>query len=180
MLWMEEVAIKQKKKNKILFAKNSDFLQDLILMIQNSTHRELVLWAFDLAAESVCRLAEKYPEEGRPREALAAAEAWAAGEIKMGFAKRKILDCHAFAKELENQEHIAQCHAIGQACSVVHTPGHAIGYPVYDLTSLVYKLGLVHCTKAVEDRKQAYIDRLLYWKKHAAVYQGKWADFLKE
>ena len=45
---------------------------------------------------------------------LEAARAWAAGDIKMPLARRKILDCHAVAKELANPEAIALCHAVGQ------------------------------------------------------------------
>ena len=31
---------------------------------------------------------------------------------------------------LENPPDIARRHAVGQACSVVHTAGHALGYPL--------------------------------------------------
>ena len=68
--------------------------------------------------------------------------AWAAGELKMRPAQRSILRCHALAKELPSPADIAACHAVAQACSVVHTPGHALGYPIYDLTSLVRRLGV--------------------------------------
>ena len=44
-----------------------------------------------------------------------AAGDWAAGRIKMPIAQKKILDCHALAKELDRKEDIAACHAIGQA-----------------------------------------------------------------
>ena len=99
----------------------------------------MALWAFDFAAETIEKLEKKYPEEIRPREALEAAQAWAAGNIKMRPAQRKILDCHAFAKEIHCKEDIAMCHAVGQACAVVHTAGHAIGFPIYDLTSIIYR-----------------------------------------
>ena len=77
----------------------------------------MILWAFDLAAESVAELERKYPDERRPREALEAARDWAAGNIKMRLAQRKILDCHAFAKGIDCKEDIAICHAVGQACA---------------------------------------------------------------
>lgn len=163
-----------------MFSKDSEYIQDLILLFESQNHRVMVLWALDFAAESVARLEEKYPEEKRPREALEAARDWAAGTIKMRLAQRKILDCHAFAKEIENKEDIAVCHSIGQACAVVHTAGHAIGYPIYDLTGIIYKYGIDNCQAAVEQRKQEYIDRLLYWNKHQHGYQGPWADFMRE
>lgn len=142
MDWLDEVRTKLKKKNQVLFGKDAEFLQDLTMLFREQNHRIIVLWALDLAAESVAKLEEKYPDETRPREALEAARAWAEGKIKMRLAQRKILDCHAFAKELDRKEDIALCHAIGQACAVVHTVGHAIGYPMYELSSIVYRLGM--------------------------------------
>lgn len=178
MHWIDEVSVKAKKKNQVLFSKDSEYLQDLIMLFQNQNHKVMVLWAFDLATESIARLEAKYPEEKRPGEALEAARDWAAGKIKMRIAQRKILDCHAFAKEIDCKEDIAMCHAIGQACAVVHTAGHAIGYPIYDLTSIIYRLGIENCVQTVELRKQEYIEKLFYWNEHICDYKGTWADFM--
>lgn len=178
MHWIDEAAIRLKKKNQVLFTKDSAYLQDLLTLFQNQKHTVAALWAFDFAAESIAMLEEKYPDEQRPREALAAVKDWAAGKAKMRWAQRKILDCHAFAKEIDQKEDIAVCHAIGQACAVVHTAGHAIGYPIYDLTAIVYRLGIAGCAEAVEQRKQDYIDRLFYWNAHCSDYMGEWAPFM--
>lgn len=178
MDWLDEARIKLKKRNQVLFAKDSEYLQDLIMLFQNQTHRTMALWAFDFAAESIINLEEKYPDEKRPKEALEAAWDWAAGKIKMRLAQRKILDCHAFAKEIDSKEDIAICHSIGQACAVVHTARHAIGYPIYDLTSIIYRHGIESCLEAVEIRKQEYFDKLFYWNKHLCDYKGEWADFM--
>ena len=142
MDWLDEARIKLKRKNQVLFAKDAKFLQDLTMLFWEQNHRIMVLWALDLAAGSVAQLEETYPDESRPREALEAARAWAEGKIKMRLAQRKILDCHALAKELGSREDIALCHAVGQACAVVHTAGHAIGYPMYDLSAIVCRLGI--------------------------------------
>ena len=56
MNWLDEVNGKLKKKNQILFSKHSEYLQDLIMLFQSQDHRVMVLWAFDLAAESVAKL----------------------------------------------------------------------------------------------------------------------------
>lgn len=165
---IDEVRQKQKRGNRILFSKQSECLQELLLLIQNQNRRVLALWAFDFAEESVAELKERYPYERRPQEALQAARLWAAGKIKMRTAQRKILDCHAFAKEIDDKEAIATCHAVGQA----------IGYPIYDLTAIVYRLGIEHCEQAVERRLREYRDRLLFWREHIADYSGEWADFM--
>ena len=178
MDWLDEARVKLKKNNQVLFAKDSEFLQDLSLLFRDQSHKTMVLWALDLAAGSVAELEEKYPDEPRPGEALEAARDWAAGRIKMPLAQRKILDCHAFAKELGSKEDIALCHAIGQACAVVHTAGHAMGYPMYELSAIIYRLGIDSCREAVERRKREYIDKLFYWHEHVDDCDGPWADFL--
>lgn len=178
MNWIDEVHSKLNRHNQVLFTKNSEYLQDLLLLFQEQNHRVMVLWAFDFAAETVAKLEEKYSNEWRPREALEASRDWASGKIKMRLAQQKILSCHAFAKEIACKEDIAMCHAIGQACAVVHTTGHAIGYPVYDLTAIVYEHGIENCSKIIEARKQEYIDRLLYWHEHMNEYKGEWAKFM--
>ena len=178
MEWIDEVRRRLEKNNSVLFAKDSAYLQDLFLLFQGQPHRVMALWAFGFAAESVARLEEKYPEEIRPREALEAAQGWAVGRVKMRQAQRKILDCHAFAKEIDCKEDIATCHAVGQACAVVHTAGHVIGYPIYDLTSIIYKVGVEKCSGMIESRKQEYIDRLFYWGKYVDGCSERWADFM--
>ena len=178
MDWLDEVRARLKRKNQILFAKDGEYLRDLATLFREQSHRTIVLWALELAAESVAELEEKYPDETRPREALEAARAWAAGKIKMRPAQRKILDCHAFAKELQSKEYIALCHAVGQACAVVHTAGHAIGCPMYELSAIVYRLGIENCRDAVECRKREYINKLFYWNEHVDDYDGGWADFM--
>lgn len=180
MDWIDEVHMRLKRKNKILFAKDSEYLQDLASLFQEQEHRVMALWAFEFAAETVANLEEKYPDERRPREALEAVQAWAAGKIKMRPAQQKILSCHTFAKEIACKEDIAMCHAVGQACAVVHTAGHAIGYPIYDLTSIIYRYGIEDASKIVEERKQTYINRLLYWKEHLDTYKGEWAEFMRK
>lgn len=178
MNWTDEVQQKLKRKNQVLFSKNSEYLQDLTELFSGRSHRVIALWAFDFANESIGIFEEKYPNEDRPRQALMAVQDWAAGKIKMRLAQRKILDCHAVAKELSNKEDIAIIHSIGQACAVVHTAGHAIGYPIYDLTAIIYRHGLENCVPIVEARKQEYIERLFYWDNHLHDYKGVWADFM--
>ena len=178
MDWLDKVRTRLKKRNQVLFTKDMEYLQDLTMLFREQSHKTMVLWALDLAAESVAKLEEKYLDENRPREAMEAARAWAAGTIKMRLAQRKILDCHAFAKEIGSKEDIALCHAIGQACAVVHTAGHAIGYPMYELSAIVYRLGIESCAEAVEQRKREYINKLFYWNEHIDDYEGEWADFM--
>jgi hypothetical protein len=177
--WLDEVKAKLKRRNQILFGKDSLLLQELSLLISNSNRRSLTLWSLSLAEQIVKDFEHTHPDESIPRNTLIAAKAWAAGEIKMPVAKRAILDCHALAKEMTDPADSARCHAIAQGCSVVHTTGHALGLPIYELTAIVRELGVDHCKDAIEQRNRSYIDTLLYWQEHEADYEGSWAGFLK-
>ena len=179
-MWFTEVKAKAKRKNQILFSKDSLLLTDLCQLIAQANRRALILWALELAEETARELAEKYPEDPRPREAIAASRAWAAGEIKMPIAKRAILNCHAMAKELADPADIARCHAVGQACSVAHTAGHAMSYPIYELTAIVLELGLENCREAVEARVRDYEQLLRLWTEQEQTDCRDWADFLRE
>ena len=179
-MWLAEVKAKAKRKNQILFSKDSLLLTDLRHLIGQANRRALILWALKLAEETARELAENYPEDHRPQDAIAASRAWAAGEIKMPIAKQAILSCHAMAKELTNPADIARCHAVGQACSVVHTAGHALGYPLYALTAIVLELGLDDCRDFIEQRVIYYTQRLCYWMEYEKTCQQKWAGFLKK
>lgn len=82
-----------------------------------------------------------------------------------------------FAKELIDAADIIICHAIERTCSVIHTVGHVLGYPVYDLTAIVLRYGAKHCKNAVALHIREYEDRLLYWEKHTDPHT-KWGDFI--
>lgn len=55
----------------------------------------------------------------------------------MSEAKKYILAIHGFAKKSNNTAAIAYYHAIGQALACIHTPKHALGIPLYDLTAQI-------------------------------------------
>lgn len=74
-----DVEQKLKKKNKILFSRDSQCLQELKMLIEQQEHCTLVMWALDLC------------------------EKWSRGKIKMPVAKRAILDAHAVAKEIDDK-----------------------------------------------------------------------------
>ena len=83
MNWIQEVEKRIRQKNQIYFAKDSLFLQDLKDLLESQDHRVLVLWALDLAQESVQAWECKHPQETRPRQAFQAAQDWSMGKIKM-------------------------------------------------------------------------------------------------
>ena len=176
--WTDEVRMRIKRGNQILFTKEDPYLQDLAWLISQQTRPVLALWAFDLAEGTVQELEEKYPDEDAPRSALQFSKLWAMSKVKMPVARREILRCHALAKRITSAEDIALCHAVGQACSVVHTAGHALGYPLYALTAVVRRDGLENGATAVEDQKCNYLKKLAYWSEHIREYSDGWANFM--
>ena len=166
-----------KRKNQVLFSKNSACLQPLALMLADTDHRTAVLWALDLVAQTVRTLEVRCPGEARPSLALEAAWSWARGEMRMREAQRRILDCHALAKELDDRADRALCHAVGQACSCVHTQRHALGLAVYELTAFV-RLHPEGWEDAVAVAIDGYMDMLTRAEGEAQLPR-RWAAFLK-
>lgn len=173
-----DVESKIKKRNKILFSRDSQCLQDLIKLIQLQNHLTLVMWALDCAKVPLEQFETKYSDERRPRTCLELCEDWSKGKIKMPIAKRAILDSHAVAKEINDSEYGALCHAIGHAGATVHVETHALGLPFYELTSIVIKHGKDNFQKPVSEKIDYYYNRLLYWKENTDKLGLDWADFL--
>lgn len=173
-----DVEIKLKKGNKILFSRDSECLQELIKLIQLQKHRTLVMWALDCAKVPLKQFEAKYPNECRPRTCLELCDDWARGKIKMSVAKRAILDSHAVAKEINDSEYGALCHAIGHAGATVHVETHAIGLPFYELTAIVLRYGNDNFQKPVSEKINYYLNRLIYWQENTDKLERDWADFL--
>lgn len=178
MDWLQEVQQKIRRKNQILFSKDCPLFDQLNLLLEQQNRRAVVLWALELAKEAVNWLKERYPDDSRPEDALNVTRLWAAGKVKMPVAKKEILRCHGMAKELSLPEDIALCHAIGQACATIHTAGHALGFPIYELTAIVRRRGPDNCRDAAEKRCRYYVQRLIYWQQQEPLINREWADFL--
>jgi hypothetical protein len=175
-----DVEIKLKKRNKMLFSRDSQCLQELIKLIQLQNHRTLVMWALDCAKLPLEQFEAKYTDERRPRTCLELCETWARGKIKMPMAKRAILDSHAVAKIIDDSEYGALCHAIGHAGATVHAETHALGLPIYELTAIVLKHGKDNFPKPVSEKINYYYDRLLYWQENTDKLGLDWAGFLSD
>lgn len=178
MDWLDEVQCRLRRKNQLLFSRDALLLQALSAQLRRADHRAVTLWALDLAGETVALLTQAYTHEPRPAASLQAARDWAAGRIRMPQARQAILASHAAARDIPCPKDAALCHAVGQACAVVHTAGHALGYPIYELTAMVRCLGVPDCRTHVEARVEEYLSHLLYWQAHAHEAPGPWADFM--
>ncbi|MGM0395921.1 MAG: putative immunity protein [Bacillota bacterium] len=174
-----DVEAKIKKKNKILFTRESQSLKELVDLLDAQNHRTLVLWALDCGKRALQDFESAFPEEKRPRRCLELCEKWAKGEVKMKETKRAILDAHAVAKEVEDERLKALCHGIGHAGATVHVGTHAIGLPMYELTAIVLQHNKKEYEEYVQKKIGFYMDRLHYWQENARNVDIEWADFLK-
>jgi hypothetical protein len=173
-----DVVMRLDKGNRILFSRDSPCMQELIKLIYRQNHRTLVMWALDCAKLPLQQFEAKYPDEHRPRTCLALCQEWASGKIKMPLAKRAILSAHAVAREINDAEYGALCHAIGHAGATVHVKTHALGLPFYELTAMVLKYGRDRFPKPVSAKIKYYYDRLIYWQAAADKSGLDWAGFL--
>lgn len=174
----EDVEIRLKNKNKIVFTRDSKCLQELINLIRLQKHKTLVLWAFTCVEEPLRQIESKYDSKV-PRIAYECCKSWAQGDVKMAVAKQAILDCHQLCKQFKDEVSIALCHAIGQGLSTVHVETHAIGLPMYELTAIVLQNKENYQEKVI-NKIRYYIDTLYYFQNNIENDNYKWADFLKK
>lgn len=178
MEMLYDVKEKYRRKNKILFTRETLCLQELLTMLREQNHRASVMWAFVCVDEIVEELLLKYPDERRILDAVNLCKAWARGDVKMPVAKRAILNVHGIAKEIDNPYDIALIHAIGQGCSAVHVETHAIGLAMYELTAIVLKYGIDNCEAEVSSKISKYIEQLKICEQQVDKGDQKWAPFL--
>lgn len=175
-----DVIVRFKKNNKILFSKEDEFLKPLMQLINQSTKKVAVEFSLEMADRCVDRFNLQFPHEKRPENTVNLSRQWAHGLIKMSKAKQAILACHQLAKEIEDQSMIALLHAIGQGCSSVHVKSHATGLIVYELSSIVFDHGIDAFKNPVMDKINEYTKRLLYWNKNIDTVNHPWASFLQK
>lgn len=166
-------------KREILFSREDYFLDPLRAEIEQAFQVAVVCWALELAQHSAQILHRKYPEDSRAADAIRLTWLWARGKIKMPEAKNAILACHKAAKDYADPSSAARFHAIGQACGTVHAKGHALGYPIYELTAQIREEGRKNCDAAVAERVLYYIQLLQWHEAHCASDTGEWAGFLR-
>lgn len=160
----------------IFFRQDSPALSPLRIALERADRRTVVLWGLSEAERVAGILSERHPDDTRPTEAVRICRAWSEGDVRMPDAKRGILAVHAMARDTDPVDG-ALCHAVGQGCSCVHTPGHAMGLPVYELTAIVLENG-VGCSDAIVSRVDSYVSGLERAEADSRMPR-RWASFLR-
>ena len=138
---LSDAESRYERGNAILFTRDSPCLSALRRTLESSDRRTVALWGLERARRTAEELRRRHPDDPRPMLAVEACTRWCRGETRMPEAKRAILDVHAMARDMESPADSALCHAVGQGCSCVHTPKHAMGLPVYELTAVFLEGG---------------------------------------
>lgn len=117
------------KARKMLTDWDAPYIQPLVKLIETQSKVTLANWAIDYAERVMLPLWDKnYPNDPRPQNALNAAREWLSEAIKLPQAKASILECHAAAREAENNPTAqAAARAVGQSASTIHSASHCIG-----------------------------------------------------
>lgn len=128
------------KARKMLSDWDAPYIQSLAKLIETQSKPTLAHWAVDYAEAVILPLYYKYyPNDLRPQNALNAAREWLAGTIKLPQAKKVILQCHAAAREAdENPVAQAAARAIGQSASTIHSARHCMGLALYGAIAIAY------------------------------------------
>jgi hypothetical protein len=93
-------------------------------------HHLLALWAASCAEHVLDLFEAARPDDPRPRQAIEAARAWAAGEVSMTQARTAGGHAMGAARDLRGAARHA-AYAAGQAAVVAHVAAHELGAAAY-------------------------------------------------
>ena len=151
----EETAKRLHLRRKLLFTKTDPLLLPLEEKLSVASRIAVALWAFEICGKIKDELSSKDKEQSD--EAIEICREWMNGNVKMNKARYAILALHHSAGEKDPVTQ-AKMHAIAQGISCVHTPGHAMGIPIYYFTSLIREYGIEDgfekCMKTVKEYEE--------------------------
>ena len=157
MDWMDEVAEKMRRRNQILFSRDSDPAAAVRLARKCAAAHGRALGARPPRGRNRRGISRAHPEDGRPRRAVQAARQWASGSIRMPIAQRN--STVTPRREAASSADAARLHAVAQGCSVVHIGGPCARPAHLRADRARSRMWLERQPKAVELRVLEYVDR---------------------
>jgi len=103
--------------------------------LTDQDHRLLALWAAACAEHVLGYFEREQPDDPRPRAAIAAARAWARGELRMMRARAAGGHAMGAARPLAGAARFA-AYAAGQAACVGHVAEHDLGAAAYAIKAV--------------------------------------------
>lgn len=112
--------------------------ESMVELVRKTDHKTLAVWAIDCVERVLPYFEDKYPEDHRPRQAIAALQVWInTGVFKMAVIRKAALASHAAAREVgEDNAARSAARAAGQAVATAHVPTHSIGAANYALQAI--------------------------------------------
>lgn len=103
------------------------------LLVKETDQRTLATWAIDCAERVLPYFEKKFPDDSRPRDALATLRAWiTTGEFHMAVIRSASLASHAAARDAgEDTPARSAARAAGQAVATAHVRTHSLGAALY-------------------------------------------------
>ncbi|KDP92526.1 MULTISPECIES: putative immunity protein [Clavibacter] len=98
--------------------------------------RRLIVWAAACGARLLPVFSAERPDDGRLRDAIAGAAAFADGALGVGAMRSLAFACHAAARDAVSPEATAVARAVGQAAAVAHMAAHSRVIPRYTRRAL--------------------------------------------
>jgi hypothetical protein len=93
--------------------------------------RAVAMWAADCAERVLAVFEVEAPSDGRPRDAVGRARAFARGELDAAGQIRQRFVAGRAAREVSNPAAVAAARATAQAAAVAHMGAHALGAAAY-------------------------------------------------
>ncbi|WP_298750167.1 putative immunity protein [uncultured Serinicoccus sp.] len=131
-------------------------------LLTDADHALLALWAADCASHVLHLFEQQVPDDHRPRDAIAAARAWAAGDLGMMRSRAAGGQAMGAARGLRGAPRLA-AYAAGQAACVGHVAEHDLGAAAYAIKAVraAYP-GNPRARRAERDWQRAQVPEHLY------------------
>jgi hypothetical protein len=99
--------------------------------LSEADRRAVAAWAADCAEHVLALFEAEAPGDGRPRDAIARARAFARGELDTAGEIRRRFVAGRAAREVDAPAAVAAARAAAQASAVAHMGAHALGAAAY-------------------------------------------------
>ena len=157
---MEDVRSRMEKGSPILFRKTDPFLLALSETLSREDKATIVIWAFSLITEASSYLSARYPDVQIFKDSIKTVQSYLNGDIDYETRRYAIKALHNTASFIEDQADKYLIHAVGQGLSTASTRKHAMGFVVFELTSIILEYGLDEGLQRIPLRMDDYYQKL--------------------
>jgi hypothetical protein len=149
-----------KKRTKFSLAHKDEALEELV---RETDRKILACWTIDCTLRVLPFFGEKYPEDSRPRDAIALLRSWiATGVFRMADIRGASLAAHAAARDVgEDNSARSAARAAGQAVATAHVPRHSLCAALYGQQAVFRAAGSGDAEAAVAKEREWQYRRLL-------------------